>query len=284
MNVLIVEDHPIFREIMQKILARWFVQATVVCATDGTSAIRHLQSQVFTDLLLDLQLTDLDGFDVADAAMKIQPDIRIIALTSQCDDYTIYQAEKRHVRGFVDKRVSTAFNFHQAIANVEAEMVYYSPSFQRLKAERLMNPLSFDKILSDREIEILALIAAPYNDSEVAVELGISQGTAEKHRFNMLRKLGLATTTELVRFARTRGIVRPLSQNYNVTPARWNSATSVPAIVNRLPQDRLAALSPSSGGMPPITKAQHKRRPYGPEARVNWCEPQLPPTAAKLML
>ena len=104
-----------------------------------------------------------------------------------------------------------------------------------------MDPSSFDKILSDREIEILALLAVPYSDGEVGAVLGISPGTAEKHRFNMLRKLGLATTTELVRFARKRGIVRSLAPTHNEIPARWSAATAVPLIVNRLSSDGLAA-------------------------------------------
>lgn len=220
MNVLIVEDHPVFREIIEKILSNWFSQATVVCAADGASAIRQLQSQVFTHLMLDLQITDMDGFDVVDAAMMIVPDIRIITLTSHCNDFTIYRAEKRHLMGFVDKRVATAFNIHQAFANVEAGITYYSPSFQRLKSGRMMDPASFDKILSDREIEILMLIAVPYTDSEIAAELDISPGTVEKHRFNILRKTGLITTTGLVRFARQRGIVRTLRYDWGEPATR----------------------------------------------------------------
>jgi len=234
MKVLIVEDHPVFREIIQRILSSWFAQATVVSAASGALAVNLLQSQVFTHLLLDLQIPDIDGFAIADFAVKVAPAIRIITLTSQCDAFSVYQAEKRHVSGFVDKRVSTAFNFHQAIANVEAGITYFSPSFQQLKLERTMDPASFDKVLSDREIEILALIALPCSDGEVAIELGISQATAEKHRFNMLRKLGLSTTLELVRFARARGIVRSLASKQTADAARKNNSTSVPEIVNRV--------------------------------------------------
>ena len=252
MNILIVEDHPVFRDIIKGILANWFASATVVCATDEATAIRHLQAKVYTHLLLNLQIQETDGFYIADVAVRLMPDIRIIALTSQCDDYTVYRTERRHIRGFVDKRVATAFNFHQAIANVEAELTYYSPSFLRLKAERIINPVSFDKILSDREIEILALIALPLSDGEIATDLGISQGTAEKHRFNILRKLGLSTTTELMRFARKRGIVCSQPYNGNQPPARWNTTGLTPADLNRLPHARLGALS---GSLPLIPQS-----------------------------
>lgn len=111
------------------------------------------------------------------------------------------------MKGFVDLRVATNSDLNAAIANVAGNGVYFSPSFLRLKSERMMNPMSFDKILSDREMEVLSLIAAPFSDQEIADELGISQLPAEKHRFNMMRKLGLTSTMELTRFLHvSRGI------------------------------------------------------------------------------
>lgn len=221
MKILIVEDHPVFRDTMLKLLSDWFPDATAESTDNGIGAIRLLRSNVFTHLVIDLQISDLDGFDVAVFAVRCTPDIRIIATTSLCDEYTVYRAEKLPIRGFVDKRMSTRFNFHQAIANVEVDLTYYSPSFQRLKAERAGNQDSFDKILSEREIEILALLAVPFNDAEVAGKIRISEGTVQKHRFNILKKLSLNSTTELIRFARSRGIIRPLAAVHPATSVAW---------------------------------------------------------------
>lgn len=206
MNVLIVDGHPIFREFFEIFCSSQLRPTAVVSATDGAAAIQHLQSQPFTLLILDLHLPDLDGFTVADAALEIAPDIRIIVVTSRSDDYTIYRAEKRRIRGFLDKRAVTATALNTAIEKIFAGGVYFSPSLLRLRSERIRNSTSFDKILSDRELEVLALIAVPFSYREIATELGISPQTVEKHRFNVLRKLGLTTTTELARFARTCGI------------------------------------------------------------------------------
>jgi|GEM_PF-263677 len=206
MNVLIVVGHPVFREVLQEIFFDRFPSTAVECVANGDSAIRLIQSQGFTHLVLDLQLADIDGFVIADAAINLQPTIRIIVLTSCCNNYSVFRTERRCIKGFVDTQFATASAIRQAIESVAADGVYFSPSFLRLKAERRMDPRSFDKILSDREMSVLALVATPFSDREIANELSISPETVEKHRFNMLRKLNLRTTTELMRFARLHGI------------------------------------------------------------------------------
>ena len=208
MNILIVDEHIVFREILESLCSNLLGDVAVTCVADGASAIRLCQSQMFSLPLLDLQLPDIDSFDIADAAAALKPDIPILALSSHCNEYNVFRAEKRRVRGFVDKRVATISVLHEAITRVAANSPYFSPSFLRLKSERIRDTMSFDKILSERELEVLALVAAPFSNQEIAAELGISPQTVEKHRFNILRKLGLHTTAQLVRFGRRRGIVR----------------------------------------------------------------------------
>jgi DNA-binding NarL/FixJ family response regulator len=74
-----------------------------------------------------------------------------------------------------------------------------------MKSARHRDAQSFDKVLTDRERAILALVGVPYTDAEIAAELSISEDTVQKHRFNILRKLDLQTTAELVRYARDHG-------------------------------------------------------------------------------
>ena len=74
-----------------------------------------------------------------------------------------------------------------------------------MKTARLDDPFSFDKVLSDRECTLLALIGEPLTDAEIAERLELSRSTVEKHRFNILKKLDLANTTDLVRWAREHG-------------------------------------------------------------------------------
>jgi len=84
-------------------------------------------------------------------------------------------------------------------------LAYFSVEFQRLKEARHGNPYSFDKLLTDRERSVLALIGEPFLDWEIAKRLDLAEMTVEKHRFNILKKLGLQSTAELVRYARDHG-------------------------------------------------------------------------------
>ena len=183
MDTLILEDHALFREALENICARELPHARIVGAADGASALDLFRSQSFTLLVLDLGLPDIHGFAVAGAMRRMVPQVRIIIVTSYCDDYTVYRAEKLGVQGFVDKTVAMSSELRSAVAQVAAGSVYFGARFLRIKAARLSNPLSFDKILSDREMAILVLIATPFTDGEIALELGISPSTVEKHRF-----------------------------------------------------------------------------------------------------
>ena len=205
MKIVIVEDHLMFREVLRKVCTRDLRHEIVGEAADGRTAV-ELVVKTFPDLvLLDLHLPNLDGFGVVEALRQAAPATRILVLSSHCDDYTVFRAEKSRVQGFVDKNTNTVTSLKAAITAVGQGKTYFSEAFLRIKAARHSDAQSFDKLLTDRERAILSLIGEPLNDSEIATRLGIAIETAEKHRFNILRKLGLPTTTELARYAREHG-------------------------------------------------------------------------------
>lgn len=202
---MIVEDHLMFREVLRKVCTNELHHDVAGEAGDGRRAV-ELVAEVRPDLvLLDLHLPGLDGFGVLTEIRRLAPELRVLVLSSHCDEYTVFQAERAHVNGFVDKNTNTVATLKQAIESVAAGRVWFSDTFLRVKAARHRDPLSFDKVLTDRERAVLALLGEPMHDAEVAERLGIAPETVEKHRFNILRKLNLATTTELVRYAREHG-------------------------------------------------------------------------------
>jgi len=204
-RIVIVEDHEMFREVLRKVCARDLRHEVVGEAADGRGAVQ-LVFQAAPDLvLLDLHLPKLDGFGVVEAIRRAAPEIKILVLSSHCDDYTVFRAERARVNGFVDKNTNTVAVLKKAITEVGAGRTFFSPEFLRLKEARHDNPASFDKLLTDRERSVLALIGEPFQDWEIAIRLGLAETTVEKHRFNILRKLGLSTTVELVRYARDHG-------------------------------------------------------------------------------
>jgi two-component system response regulator NreC len=204
-RIVIVEDHLMFREVLRKVCAQELHHEVVGEAGDGRVAV-ELVLRLKPDLvLLDLHLPNLDGFGVVEAVRRVAPQIRILVLSSHCDDYTVFRAEKALVQGFVDKNTNTVAILKEAVATVGAGRTFYSASFKRVKARRHADPHSFDKLLTDREKTVLALVGQPLSDQEVAARLTLSPATVEKHRHNLLRKLDLQTTPELVRYARDHG-------------------------------------------------------------------------------
>ncbi len=194
-----------FREVLRKVCAEELRHEVVGEAGDGRTAVGLALTTAPDLVLLDLHLPRLDGFGVIAALRQTAPDLRILLLSSHCDEYTVYRAEHAHVQGFVDKNTNTVATLKEAITAVSGGRAYFSATFKRVKTARHENAQSFDKILTDRELAVLMLIGAPLTDGEVARRLGLSVGTVEKHRFNILRKLGLQSTAELVRYALDHG-------------------------------------------------------------------------------
>jgi DNA-binding NarL/FixJ family response regulator len=131
--------------------------------------------------------------------------VKILILSSHCDEYTVFRAEKVRVQGFVDKNTNSVATLKSAITAVADGKAWYSEAFLRAKAARHRDPRSFDKLLTERERSVLALVGQPLTDAEISAQLAISEQTVEKHRFNILHKLDLESTTELVRYAREHG-------------------------------------------------------------------------------
>ena len=205
MRIVIVEDHLLFREILRKLCADELRHEVVGEAGDGESAV-ELIARVAPDLvLLDLHLPKLDGFGVLDAIRQAAPRLKVLVLSSHCDEYTVFRAERARVQGFVDKNTNTVATLKQAITTVEDGRVWYSDAFKKTKAARHEDPKSFDKLLGDRERDVLVQIGALVALPEIARRLGLSCDTVEKHRSNLLKKLNLASTADLARYARERG-------------------------------------------------------------------------------
>ena len=213
MRIVIVEDHLIFREVLRKVCAVELGHDVVGEADDGERAV-ELIGRVRPDLvLLDLHLPSLDGFGVVVAIRRVAPKTKILILSSHCDRYTVFRAEAERVQGFIDKNTSSVSAVKDALAAVEMGKDWFSQAFLRVRMAQRQDPRGFDKVLTDRECDVLALAGVPHSDAEIATELGISSETVEKHRYNLLRKLELKSGVELVRYARANGFTLSARRN-----------------------------------------------------------------------
>lgn len=208
MRIVIVEDHQMFREVIHKVCTSDFGYQVVGQAGDGATALQVILREQPDLLLLDLQLPDLDGFTIIDTVRKVLPSLRIIAITSARGEYTLYRVERAGIQGYVDKNVNSIDSLHEAIETVADGRKYMSPSFLKARAQRVADPASFDKVLTEREVTVLAMIGRSYSDAEIGERLGISAYTAATFRQRIMKKLNISGTPKLIRYAIERGFTQ----------------------------------------------------------------------------
>lgn len=197
-----------FREVMKKVCTEEFQHEIVGVVGDGDAAVQMVARETPDLLLLDLDLPGRHGFAVAESVRQISRPTKIVAVTSSRASYTLYRIERFGFDGYIDKGASSLGALRDAIAAVGAGRRYYSPWFTTVKEARLRDPNAFDKILSNRELEVLALIGYSLNDEEIGGNLGICAKTVETFRHRILKKLGVRGTPKLIRYAIDKGFTQ----------------------------------------------------------------------------
>ncbi|MFQ3225522.1 MAG: DNA-binding NarL/FixJ family response regulator [Lentimonas sp.] len=208
MKALIVEDEELVRELLASIVKGEFEFDDVKGAGDGEAAWSIFQQEAFDFVVLDLMLPKLDGLSLARRMLEVKPDIRILVLSSECDDYTLREVTRSGILGFVDKQEMSLEVLFAAFNNVSAGEVYYSENAQKIITEMWQDPDAYYKILSDRELQVLRLIAQGHSNVSAGNELDISEFTVRRHKHNAMRKLNLSDEASLVRFALEKGVVK----------------------------------------------------------------------------
>jgi DNA-binding NarL/FixJ family response regulator len=207
-RLLIVEDQRLFLELMVGLCERDFGFEVAGTASSGEEAIRKAKTISPDLVLLDLNLPDMDGIDIANRLLDHEPDLKILAVSSQIDDYTLNRVIVSPIQGYVDKNFQSTEVLRQAIKAVVAGNVYFTSVVQETRRALGRNPHSFNKVLSEREQELLALLGRGLDDDEAGSQLGLTAQTVHSHRRNILRKLDLSGTKQLIRFALEHGFVR----------------------------------------------------------------------------
>jgi len=201
LGILCVDDHPLVRKGIAAILANEADMKLVAEAGSGSEAVDAFRKFRPDVTLMDLRMPGLDGIEATKEIRTIDPEAKIIALTSYDGDQEIYRALEAGVRGYILKE-----SVHTEIVRA----IRVVPSGTRLMPPEVAERLSehFPQVaLTPREIEVLQHVAKGFGNKEIGVRLGTAAGTVKMHLQNILSKLGASDRTHAVTLAIRRGII-----------------------------------------------------------------------------
>ncbi|HMD60367.1 MAG TPA: response regulator transcription factor [Opitutaceae bacterium] len=214
MKIAIVEDERLFRDVLRKACAKDLGHEVVGEAGTGREALEIMPAVLPDLVVLDIHLPDMDGLEVLRQLRRRRALLKALLISSYFDEYTLCRIERAAVQGFIDKSTNTVAELGLAITAIGDGSTYFPRLFAEAKRAHSRNPFAFDKILTDREQTVLSLVGEPMSDAEIAAQLKLSPETVEKHRFNIMRKLGLRSRAESARFARRCGLTRPAARRH----------------------------------------------------------------------
>ena len=200
-RVLSVDDHPILREGVGALIASQRDMRLVAEASNGREAVEQFRSHRPDVTLMDLQMPDMSGIDAIIAIRSEFPDARIIVLTTYAGDALCKRAMKAGAQAYILKS-NVRKDLLDTIRAVRAgKKVLHAEVAAELAT------YAADDALSEREIEVLSLIAAGNSNKLVADQLAISEDTVKGHVKSILSKLGVNDRTHAVTAALKRGII-----------------------------------------------------------------------------
>lgn len=211
-RVLVVDDHAILRDGIRSLLERQEDIRVVGEATNGREAIERVQELAPDLVLMDVAMPEMDGLEATRQIKMLYPQVRVLILTQHDDREYVEPMLRAGASGYVLKR-SGGREVVSAIHQVFEHGAYLEPSITRQVIEGLTQPETKSPAaeveLTGRETQVLHYLISGKSNKEIAHILGISPKTVSVHRSNLMVKLGVRSSVELLRYAARAGWVDP---------------------------------------------------------------------------
>ena len=203
MRVLVIDDHPLIREIVPAVLARAFGEVMVATEATLEAGLERAATERPELLLLDLGLPGCEGLDALSRFRSQFPQLRIVVLSGVCDRDSIVGALEAGAAGYIPK-TSKPDVMIAALRVIAAGGTYVPPEALEEPAKVRRRARALD--LTDRQKEVLRLILKGYNNERIASELAIAPNTVKQHAHAIFMVLGVSTRAEAVVAAARHGL------------------------------------------------------------------------------
>ena len=202
MRVLIADDHAVFRRGLRETLAEAFSGVTFGEARTAQETLEHVRRQNWDLVILDISMPGKSGLDILDDLKRLRPKLPILLLSMHPEQQFARRALKAGAAGYLTKD-GVPEELKEAIKKIVAGGRYVSVTLAEKLAVDLRegSELPLHELLSDREFQVLRMIASGKTVKEIAEELSLSVKTVSTYRARILEKTGMRTNAELIRYA-----------------------------------------------------------------------------------
>jgi DNA-binding NarL/FixJ family response regulator len=213
-RILLADDHDVVRKGLRMVLDKAPDLEVVAEAGDGAEALEIALSEQDIHLaVLDVTMPRMTGLQAAREISRRKPEMRVLILSMHDNEQYFFEALKAGASGYVLKTVADRDLIEACRATMRGEPFLYPAAVRALVRDYLdrasRGEATPEDPLSPRELEVVKLIAEGFTSEEIAEQLFISKKTVDRHRANVLEKLGMRNRVELTRYAIRRGLVVP---------------------------------------------------------------------------
>jgi DNA-binding NarL/FixJ family response regulator len=211
-SILLADDHALVRRGLRLILDAQPDLEVVAEAGDGAEAVRIALRGGIDLAVIDISMPRMTGLQAARELQRRRPELRILILSMHESEQYLYEALKAGASGYVVKKAADRDLVEACRATVRGEPFLYPGAVSALAKDYLRRARTGEgprDPLTPRETEVIKLVAESYTNRQIAESLVISEKTVDRHRANILEKLGMRDRVELTRYAIRNGLVEP---------------------------------------------------------------------------